>query len=229
MDIDELVESLGKQLTAKGKAIENLDRQIDELNDQKTCLETVVAPILSSNESAANWVGWHINKRSGEFGTYGISAQIDKLQQLKDVLSQDCGFLEQTIALYNRAAKGIEIEDVGLPPGVAEEVEGSVFNVDMDHPESRYQLQKAADYHMVNRIIVDAEGCPAEEGSYVLPDSSEIGDLVCLSGMPHICLMPGDGDSALYYCIGLQEPSEASEDYGLCHQKPCLPAEPNGA
>lgn len=229
MDIDELVESLAKQLQSKGKAIENLTKQIEELTEVKTCLETMVMPIVSSNESASEFVHWHINKRAGEFGSYGIAAQIEKLHDLKDVLTKDYGFLEQAVALYNRAAKGLEIEDVPLPPGVAEEAECSVFHRDMDHPESRYQLQKAADYHMVNRILVDADGCPDEEGSYPLPANSDVGDLVCLDGMPHICLIPGDASSALYYCIGLQEPEEAMEDYGLCHQKPCVrETSPNG-
>ena len=223
MDIKGLIESLGKQMDTKGKAVQALTAQIEELEEVKACLTGVIAPLVAGNDSAERFVEYHILKRAGEFGSYGIDATLERLENLKTTMERDLSFYEQAISVYNRLDKGIALDYIDPPPGVTTQLECCIFNKDMDHPKSKYQLEKSADYHLVDREFVDENGCPLsfEEGGKVTkPNNSEVGDLICYDGIVHVCVSPGAGDSAGYFIVGLQEHSDPSV-YHLCHNTDC--------
>jgi len=212
-ELQKLIEELSQKLSDIGQAKKNLDGMIEKLEASQACVTDAASnPAVISVPAAAALVDFHLNKTSGSYGSYGISSQLSRLTSMRDSMGQEATFYELAIAVYNLLDKGLPIpSDLNFPPGYDQNA-GALYNKDMDHPLSRNRLEAGADLHMQNRPYDPAITGPLK---YVLPPSSQVGDMVCLAGIQYIYTEDGE-----YYPVGIQEPDDVCGVYGIQHP-PC--------
>ena len=212
-ELQKLIDELSQKLSDIGQAKKNLDGMIEKLEVSQACVtDAALNPSVTSVPAAAALVDFHLNKTAGSYGSYGISTQLSRINSMKEAMTQEETFYELAIAVYNLLDKGLPIpSDLEFPPGYDQNA-GALYNKDMDHPLSRNRLESGADLHMQNRPY---DATINESLKYVLPTSSQVGDMVCLAGVQYIYTEDG-----AYYPVGIQEPDDVCNVYGI-HHPPC--------
>ncbi len=208
--IEDLSQKLGKTVQAK----KGVDKMVEDLTATKDCIvDAATSPLLQGVPGAAEVIDFHLTKLPGSFGNYGINAQLETLTAMQDAMSAEQKFYETAIGIYNRIEKGLAVQpvtDETLQAIGYDTDAGALYNKDMDHPGSRKKFKEGADLHLQNR-----PPDPSQPFGFMLPDSAQIGDLVCLDGVEFIY----DEDGADFpFPVGLQQPDDPCDSYGVQHQ-----------
>lgn len=109
---DEIIEKIKRM----DESVSNIDEQIEKLKKDKKGALYAYNKLGLSDENQKKWVDYHVNKFVGASGSFGISDMITKLEESKELITNDRSTLTKLAKIYYAVLNNLEQKPVDAPP-----------------------------------------------------------------------------------------------------------------